>query len=159
MFTGNSPMVVCWLNWKTKQHWVGHLGTRSACASTCIPACVHSIQPVTDLGHGFWYLRVKVTCGFLWLHWLKEKEKKSFKAKWAIGINSFPGQLILGKQSKRLKLNGFCSSWAVVCLIVIMGGILMVLKSDWAWVCFTNYDETTYGLPYMWYTNNGVWVK
>lgn len=72
----NILIVVCWLSWKTKQDWVGHLGARPIHASIYIPSSTHSVQPVTDRGDSFWYLRVKVTCGFLWLYWLKGKEKK-----------------------------------------------------------------------------------
>lgn len=102
----NILTVVCWLNRKTKQAWGSHLGTRPSPASVCILCWTHSIQPVMDLEDGFWYLRVNITCGFLWLHWLKEKkERNSWKPSEQFGINGLWRQLLLRKQSRRLRLN------------------------------------------------------
>lgn len=101
--------VVCWLNWETKQAWGSHLGTRPSHASVCIFSCTHSIQPVMDLDDSFWYLRVNIACGFLWLHWLKGKrERNSLKPSEQFGINGLWRQLLLGKQSRRLRLNRSC---------------------------------------------------
>lgn len=103
------PTVVCWLNWETKQAWGSHLGTRPSHASLCIFSCTHSIQPVMDLDDSFWYLRVNIACGFLWLHWLKGKrERHSLKPSEQFGINGLWRQLLLGKQSRRLRLNRSC---------------------------------------------------
>ena len=58
----------------------------------CIQCCTHSGQPVINLGDSFWYLRVRVTCGFLWLHWLKGIGKKIHQSQMSNGINVFKKQ-------------------------------------------------------------------